>query len=206
MTTFLLIRHGENDFMHNALPGRLPGVHLNEEGRRQAARLAERLAQAPIAAILSSPLERARETAEPLARRLNLDILVSERLSEIAYGEWTGRSWAELKDNPLWQHYNSFRSETRIPGGELMLEAQARIVAEMEGLLAKYPGSLVALFGHGDVIKAALLYYSGIPIDLFRRLEVGPASVSVLQVTDETPRLLRVNDTGDLAALWASVQ
>ncbi len=191
--------------MTHALPGRMAGVHLNELGRQQAERLADRLEGAPIAAIFSSPLERARETAEPVARRLGLEIRTLPGIIEIDYGEWTGKAWSELREHPRFNQYNSFRSGTRVPGGELMIEAQTRIVVELEALRAEYPDKLLALFSHGDLIKGALAYYAGIPLDLFRRLEVSPASVSVLRVADEGPRLIRTNDTGNLADAWKDI-
>ena len=195
MATFLLIRHAAHDLLGRAIAGRIAGVSLNPEGQAQAERLAEWLARLPITAIYSSPLERARETALPLAGRLRLQIRIAPELDEIDFGEWTGRTFPELAAIPRWDRFNSFRSGTRIPGGELMLEAQVRIVGLIERLREDHPGGLVALVSHGDVIKAALLYYLGAPLDLFMRLEISPASVSEIEVSEYGPRVLRVNDT-----------
>jgi probable phosphoglycerate mutase len=193
MTTFFLIRHGANDLLDRALAGRLPGVHLNAHGRQQAERLAERLAQEPIRRIYSSPLERSRETAQPLADRLGLEMHLVEELNEIDFGNWAGQTLAQLDAMPRWQQFNSFRGGTRAPNGELMLETQVRIVAFMQRIAEEVDDQAVALFSHGDVIRAALLFYLGAPIDLFQRLEVSPASVSAVRLGSHGPHILFIN-------------
>jgi probable phosphomutase (TIGR03848 family) len=193
MTTFFLIRHGSNDLVGKAIAGRLPGISLNREGKRQAERLAVRLAKEPIELIFSSPLERAIETAVPLAKRLGLDIQISDALNEIDFGDWTRQTFEHLETLPRWQQWNSFRSGTRIPDGELMLEVQLRMVAEIHRLRKEYPDQTLALFSHGDPIRAALAYYLGVPLDLFQRIEVDPASASILALSDFGPRILRLN-------------
>jgi probable phosphoglycerate mutase len=198
MATFYLIRHGAHDLLGRAMAGRMPGVHLNADGQRQAEQLAERLAAAPIRAIYSSPLERARETAAPLAARLGQPVQISEALGEIDFGDWTGHTFEELREIPRWQQFNSYRSGTRIPQGELMLEAQARIVGEMERLRELHSHDHIGIVGHADVIKAAVAYYLGVPLDLFQRIEISPGSVSIVTLSDYGPRVLRVNDTGEL--------
>ena len=197
MTTFWLIRHAETDAIGNFLAGRLPGVHLNATGRRQAERLAVRLAPAPFSAIYSSPLERAAETAEPLARAKKLQVQPCEAANEIDFGDWTGKSFHALEPVPEWRRFNQLRSSAAIPGGELMLRVQTRMVGELECIRRRHPGRQVALFGHGDPIKAALAHYAGIPLDLFHRIEISPASVSVLALDEWGPRILRLNDTGE---------
>lgn len=194
MTTFLLIRHATCPPVGRALAGRAPGVHLDEAGRGQAARLAERLAAVPVAALYSSPLERARETAAPLAARLGLPVCDAPGAMEIDFGEWTGRTLDELACDPRWGPFNAFRGGTRIPGGELLIEAQARIVAELERLRARHPEAVVAVVSHADVIRAALCHYAGIPLDLMLRIEIACASVSVVEVTPHGARILRLND------------
>lgn len=198
MTKLLLIRHALTDAVGQRLSGRTPGVPLNMEGRAQAQKLAERLAAVPLAAIYSSPLERALQTAAPLAQRHQLEPLVSDDFLEIDFGHWTNRSFQELAGEPDFQRFNSFRSHTRIPGGELMLEAQARMVAGLGRLCAQHPGATVAVVSHADMLKAAVAHYAGIPLDLFQRLEISPASVSGLEIFAETARLLFLNDTGEL--------
>lgn len=196
MTTFLLIRHATTDAVGKAIAGRTPGVRLNDDGRKQAEALASRLTEVPIAGVYSSPLERARETAGPLARRLKVEVRIREGLNEIHFGDWAGRKLEELAPVLQWQRFNSFRSGTRIPGGELMLEAQTRVITELGRLGEEHPRDVVAVVTHGDLIKAAIAHYTGIHLDLFQRIEIDPASVSVVVVGDHGPRILRLNDTG----------
>jgi len=198
MATFFLIRHGPHDLLGRTMAGRMPGVHLNAEGQRQAEQLAERLAAVPIRAIYSSPLERSQETAVPLAARLGLPVQTSEALGEIDFGDWTGRTFQELQEIPRWRQFNTYRSGTRIPQGEMMLEAQARIVGEMERLRELHPHDHLALVGHADPLKAAVAYYLGVPLDLFQRIEISPASVSIVALSDFGPQIVRLNDTGEM--------
>jgi probable phosphoglycerate mutase len=197
-TTFLLIRHGDNDWIGKAFAGRQAGVHLNEKGQRQAEELAERLAKAGISAMYSSPLERTMETAEPLSRRLGLTIEKRDRLIEIDTGEWTGASFDELGPTERWQRFLSFRSSTSAPCGELMLDVQARGVTELEELRQRHAGETVAVFSHADVIRFVFAHYAGIPIDLAYRLEIRPASVSSIALGPEDVRILRLNEAGEL--------
>jgi broad specificity phosphatase PhoE len=173
----------------------MPGVVLSDAGRRQSALLAERLAGAPLRAVYSSPLERAQETAAPLAARLGLAVETEPALNEIDIGEWTGRGLDELRDEPLWQAFNLFRSGTRPPGGETMLEVQSRIVRFLDELRRRHPDEPVAAISHADILKSAVLYYLGMPLDLFLRIEIEPASVTVLELADWGPRLLLLNET-----------
>jgi probable phosphoglycerate mutase len=196
MTTFYLIRHGDTPAVGHFASGRAPGVHLNDRGRRQVEGLAESLAGEPIRVVYSSPLERARETAEPLARRLGLEVRDAEELLELDFGDWTGKSFAELDPLPEWQRYNSFRSGTRIPGGELMLEVQARVVGFMQRLCSDRSEGAVALVSHGDVIRSALLHYLGMPLDHYHRIEISPASVSIVAVAEYGPVVHALNRTG----------
>ncbi len=195
MTTFFLIRHGDTDALGKTLSGRLPGVRLNAAGRAQVERLAERLAAERIDVIVTSPLERARETAGPLARRLGLEPRIAEELNEYDFGEWSGMSFRELEPDERWRRFNAFRAGARPPGGELMLEVQARAVGLVQRLCEERADGRVALVSHGDVIRAALLYYLGAPLDHFLRVEVSPASVSALEVGPYGPRVLFVNRT-----------
>ena len=197
-TTVLLVRHGSNDYVGRALAGRSLGVHLNAAGRAEAGRLARRLAPLPIAAVYSSPLERAVETAAPLAVARSLDPRLVEAAAEIDFGEWTGRTIAELEADPLWRRFNTERSTTRPPGGELMAEAQARMVGAVEDLRAAHPGETIALVSHADVIRAALAHYAGIPLDAIGRFEIRPASVTTLRLWDAWTLVLGVNDIGGL--------
>jgi probable phosphomutase (TIGR03848 family) len=198
MTTIFLIRHAETDVIGRVMTGWLPGVHLNPVGVTQAGKLAARIARAGISAIYSSPLERAMETAQAVADRLGLEITSCQALGEVRMGEWEGRAFEELDKLPEWRLFNSFRSSTRPPGGELMLEVQARVVSAVTELLGRHPGQTIALVSHADVIRAAVAHYTGIPLDLFQRFEISPASLTILRVSPENATLLRLNDTGDL--------
>jgi broad specificity phosphatase PhoE len=197
MTTFFLIRHATNDFVGWKLAGRAPGTHLNAEGRLQAEKLAEHLGRKPIDRVYSSPLERARETAQPLCDRHRLEARIADDLIEIDYGDWLGKAVAELESNSVWQRYNTFRSGTRAPGGELMLDAQLRVVGFMQRLAEECPGQTIALVSHGDIVRAAVLYYLGAPLDCFNRLEVSPASFSEIRVSDSGPVIHGFNQTAD---------
>lgn len=198
MTTFLLIRHGTHSLLSRTLVGRTPGVSLSDEGRTQAEQLAERIVAAGISvgAIYSSPMERATETAEPLSRRLGLPVQITDEFNELDFGDWTGLDFDALHSRPEWQSFNSFRSGARIPNGELMLEAQVRAVVGLGKLHLRHGEQTVAVVSHGDVIRAVLNYYLGAPLDLFRRLEISPGSISTLALHSWGPQVLRVNDTG----------
>ena len=135
------------------------------------------------------------ETAEPVAHAKNLRIQVCEAANELQFGEWTGKSFAELDPLPEWHRFNTLRSSARIPGGELMLEVQARIVNEMECMRRRHPNSHVAIVSHGDVIKAAVAHFAGIPLDLFHRIEISPAGVSTLLVGNWGAKIFSLNET-----------
>jgi probable phosphoglycerate mutase len=196
MTRFLLIRHAVHVLGHETIAGRSPQARLSEEGKTQTSRLVDRVAHLPIRALYCSPVQRARETAQPLADRLGLKVQISDALYEINFGDWSGRQLDELRPRQQWQQWNSFRSGTRLPAGELMLETQTRIVTEMLRLRVQHPDDCVALVSHGDVIKAAALYFLGVPLDLCLWLEISQASVSVVAIADHGPRVLCVNSTG----------
>lgn len=192
-TTVLLIRHGHTDAIGRRLVGRTPGVHLTADGRAQAQRLVETLRAQPIARIFSSPLERAIETAEPLARARGLEITIDEALTEVNFGEWTGLTFEELSRLAEWKRFNAQRSAAEVPGGERPADVQARIVAALERLRAPHPGQTIAAVSHADVIRAAVLHYAGASLDMVHRIEIGPASVTAVALGAGAPRLLYVN-------------
>lgn len=198
MTTFLLIRHALHTLGGETIAGRIPDVPLSPQGQAQAERLAERLKDVPVRAVYCSPIQRARETAQPLATRQGLPLQICEEINEIDFGDWMGRRLEELKDLSQWRRFNAFRSGTRIPNGELMLETQLRIISHMEWLREQYPEDCLALVSHGDVIKSAVAYYLGVHLDLFQRIEIRPASVSIIAIEDYGPWVLCVNNTEDL--------
>ncbi len=195
MTDILLIRHGENDYTHKGkLAGWTPEVHLNEKGLAQAQALAEHLAAAPLKAIYSSPLERAVETALPLARAKKLPIQELEGIGEVRYGEWTGKSLKLLSRTKLWTVVQRQPARMEFPGGETLRAVQARAVNAVEAIARQHPKQLIAVFSHGDVIKLILAHYLGAPIDLFQRLLVNTGSISQLRVTDNLPLVIKVNE------------
>jgi broad specificity phosphatase PhoE len=182
MPVFYLIRHGTNDLLPHTLAGRMPGVHLNEAGRRQAEQLAAGLQAEGIQRIYSSPLERCRETAEPLADKLGLRIEFSDALLEVDFGQWTGQRIAELEPREDWRQWNLFRSGSRAPAGETMLDVQARMVAFVNRLRDEFPEQRIAVVGHADPLRTLVLHYLGVPSEFIRRIDMSPASATVLAV------------------------
>jgi broad specificity phosphatase PhoE len=176
----------------------MPGVHLNEEGRAQAEELAERLKRIPIDAIYCSPLERTVETALPLANLFGLELHTSEELLEIDIGDWTGCEFRHLANDPLWRSFKVFRTGTRPPNGELIIEVQQRMVTALERLRREYPQGTVAIISHADPIRTVLAHYAGIPLDFLFRLEISLVSISIVSVTDHGPKILCTNNTGTL--------
>ena len=202
MPTFLLIRHGETDFnkkMHIA--GRLPGVHLNKNGQRQALALAERLSNLPIKAIYASPLDRTMETAGPLARALKLEIIPTPGLLETDCGEWQEGSIRKLRRLKVWRSLQQHPSLFRFPGGESILECQHRMVQVLESLRQVHAAQdIVACFSHSDPIKQLVAYYLGIPLDHFQRLTISPGSITVINISDNGTRLIMLNYNLDFPA------
>lgn len=196
MTRLLLIRHATTDTAGRKLAGRMAGIGLNKEGELEAAALAGRLASVTLQAVYSSPLERARQTAGPIAGTHGLRTLILQDLVELDFGDWTGKDIETLKADPDFQRFNTFRSATRIPGGEWMVAAQARMVTCLQAICDKHPGQTVAVIGHSDLLKAAIAHYAGIPLDLLQRIEIDPASVSILEVFAETVRIKLLNGKG----------
>ena len=192
--TLFLVRHAAHDRVGTVLCGRMPGVTLGPVGKAQAERLAMRLAREKPACILTSPLERAVETAEPIARQTEMPVEISGDLIEIDFGAWSGVDFESLSRDPSWRSWNNARSVSRPPDGETMLEAQTRIVNAIEHSRRNYVGRSVVLVSHSDVIKGALLYYLGLPIDAYGRLEIDPASISTLVVGDWGAKILRLNE------------
>ncbi|RJP81055.1 MAG: hypothetical protein C4524_02570 [Candidatus Zixiibacteriota bacterium] len=201
MSCFFLIRHGATDAIDHRLVGRLQGVHLNSTGRDQAQRLAHRLAPLPLAALISSPMERAVETAAPLAELTRKEIVIREHFTELDFGEWTGLTFGELERTPAWREFNVSRSIVPIPGGEHMAGVQARAMAGLEVLRGEHPEASLAVVTHGDVIRSVLAYCLGISLDLIPRLAVSPGSVNIVRLDGRGPRVIRVNDTGELPGL-----
>lgn len=194
-TRILLIRHGVNDYVKKGLlAGRTPGVHLNDEGRAQAEAVAERLGNEKIAAVYSSPLERCQETAAPLAQRLGLELRTLESVKETDCGDWTAQALEELRKLEPWMQVQVHPAGFRFPNGESMLEIQARMVAALDELQRQHAGETIAVFSHSDPIKLAISFEIGMPLDLFQRLDISPASISELDFSPLRVRLVRMND------------
>ncbi len=193
-TTVLCIRHALTDAVGVRLTSRAPGVPLSDVGQRQAQQLRERLRGVPLAAVYSSPLERAVATAEPLARDRMQPVHIVEGLTEVDFGEWTGLTFAELEPKPEWQHFNRDRSTAVVPGGETPAGVQRRIIATLSTLSSAHPGETIAAVSHGDVIRNAVLYAAATPLSLWHRFDISPASITALVFTDGEPRLLTVNE------------
>jgi probable phosphoglycerate mutase len=195
MPLFLLIRHGENDYVKKGrMAGRLPEVHLNKRGRAQAAMLGEKLAGAAIKAIYSSPLERALETAAPIAQNYSLEVVPRSGLLEVDIGEWQGERVKTLSRLKIWRTVQGLPSRMRFPGGETFVEAQFRICQELEALAALHDEKeILVCVTHSDPIKLAVAFYLGLPIDLFQRLHVSPASITTLHLDSHGSRLISLN-------------
>jgi probable phosphomutase (TIGR03848 family) len=195
MPTFILIRHGENDYVKkHKLAGRLPGVNLNAKGHQQAQAIAEKLAGTPIKAIYSSPLERAMQTAGPLAQVLGKPVITRPGLLETDCGEWTGQSTKQLSRLKAWHAVQTSPSLFHFPNGESFAESQHRICQELEQLSHLHdPADLVACVSHADPIRLAVAFYLGLALDQFQRLSISTGSLTVLHIGDSTTRLLALN-------------
>ena len=178
MRLLLLVRHAVTEHTGARLSGWMPGLHLSEEGRRQAEGLAGRLEPVPVDAVYASPLERCQETAAAVAEARGLKIQTLEDVGEVRYGDWTGRTIKELSREPLWKVVRASPSAARFPEGESLYEMQARAVLALERLREAHPGQTVLVCSHADVIKALTCHYLGMHLDLFQRVVVSPASVT----------------------------
>lgn len=192
-TVVLLIRHGHTEAVGTQLVGRLPGVSLSAIGRAEVGRLRDALSGERIAALYSSPLERTIETAEAIGIDRGLPLRPRECLIEVDFGEWTGKSFAELGGRADWQAFNTRRSTAVVPGGESAPAVQARIVSCLQELHAQHPGETIAAVSHADVIRAALLHYAGRSLDDWQQLEVLPASISAIRLDGTRSDILYIN-------------
>ena len=195
-TTFYFVRHGEHDLVNRTLCGRMPGVVLNANGKEQARAAGRRLAALQPLRIFSSPLERARQTADIIAEETGCPLADAEALQEIDSGKWTGKAFEELHADRRWKDWNEARSVTRPPAGEMMVEVQARVVGYLERLRALYQSARLVLVSHSDVIKAAILFHIGMSLELFSRIEIAPGSISTLIIGDWGAKLVALNETG----------
>ncbi|HXO00606.1 MAG TPA: histidine phosphatase family protein [Stellaceae bacterium] len=194
MTIFHLLRHGEHNVQGRICAGRMPGVVLSERGRTEAESAASRLSSAGIAAIYASPLERTRETAEIVGQHLSLPVNVLDDLAELDFGEWTGKTFDEVRKDPRWPEWASHRSLSCIPGGETMRAVQRRVVEALMEMRAQHPDDAIVVVSHGDVIRAALVFALGMPLDFYARIEVATASLSTMRIDANGVRVIAVNE------------
>jgi probable phosphoglycerate mutase len=200
MTTFVLVRHGENEWVKkNRLAGWIPGVHLNENGHKQAQAAAERLAHLPVTAVYSSPVTRCLETAAYIVKPHNQDIIELETVGEVRYGKWEGKKIKKLAKKKSWMTVQFFPSRMTFPQGEAMRDVQSRGILALETLSRQHPDDLIVIVSHADLIKLIMAHYLGVHIDLFQRIVISPASATVLSLHPYGGvRILRLNDDGPI--------
>ncbi|MCY4271330.1 MAG: MSMEG_4193 family putative phosphomutase [bacterium] len=206
-TMVLLVRHGQTPTTGSVLPGRAPGLHLSDRGREQADQAAARIAALGaerIGAVYASPMERARETAAPIARATGRRVRVLDGLNECDFGRWTGRRLSDLRRRRDWRQVQRTPSTFRFPEGESFAEMQARMTGAVQSLVARHPGATVVAVSHADTIKAAVSHASGAHLDMFQRIVVSPCSITVIAYGEDGPMVLAVNSTSDLSALVPS--
>ncbi len=196
MPLLLLIRHGENDYVKTSkLAGHLPGIHLNERGQKQAEALGEALKDIPIKAVYSSPLERAMETAAPIANAHKLEMVTEPDLMDTNVGSWQGKSLKILRRTKLWSVVQNAPSRFRFPDGESFVESQVRYVNVLEQIIKQHnkPQDIVAVVFHADPIKLVVAYFLGMPLDHFQRLSCDTGSLTALYVGSTGANLLKLN-------------
>ena len=204
-TIVLLVRHGQTPTTGKVLPGRAPGLHLADAGRAQAQAVADRIATLKrVDAVYSSPLERAKETAAPIARARRLRVAVERGLLECDFGDWTGGELKALAKLPEWKTVQRYPSGFRFPGGESFTEMAARTQDAVAKLAARHRGGVAVAVSHADPIKAVVADALGTHLDLFQRIIISPCSVTAILYGDSGPAVLTVNHTGDLAGLAPS--
>jgi len=200
-TRLVLARHAVTAQTGPMLSGRAPGVDLSDRGREQAKALGERLAGLPVTVVYASPIERTTQTAEAVAQHHGLTVQPLPGVIEADYGDWTGGQLSELAKTDLWKTVQRAPSRARFPGGESLAEMQARMVGALETVVERHPGELVVVVSHADPIKAAIAHYTGVHLDLFQRIVVSPASVTVFELSAHGAAMVKCNDTGTLDEL-----
>ncbi len=201
-----MVRHGKTPSTGKLLPGRAKGLHLSDTGKQEALVVAERLSKIKkVAAIYASPLERARETAAPIAKALKQKVIINKGLLECDFGDWTGEELAKLMKLPEWSNVQRAPSTFRFPKGESFTEMQTRMVSTLDDLRKKHSGGVVICVSHADPIKAAVAHAMGTHIDLFQRIVISTCSVTAVSYSSYGPVVLTVNSTGgDLSELRMS--
>jgi broad specificity phosphatase PhoE len=197
----LLIRHGQCDAVGKWLAGRQGGLPLNADGRREANELIDALRWVPLTAVYSSPLERAVETAQPLASDHGLAPETREALTDIDFGDWTGKSLEELSALPEWQAFNRDRRRACPPGGEALIEVQRRMVEELMNLSRLHAGETVAIVTHAELIRCAIAAFDCRSLDEVVAIEISPAHVSTIGIGPQVRRVLSINMRPEAAAV-----
>ena len=193
-TTVFYVRHVPHELQDKVQVGRREGVKLGPDAPERLARLRARFARERLDAVYASPVFRAQETAKAVAGDRGLEIHTLDQLTELDAGDWTGLGFAAMHLNPSYKTWNQARSLARVPGGESMLEVQARMIAALEQVRRDHPEGAVAMVSHGDPIKSALLYLLGLPLDAYGRIEIEPGSISTVVVGDWGAKILRLNE------------
>jgi probable phosphoglycerate mutase len=201
VTTICYVRHGSTPTTGKILPGRARGLHLSEAGTAEATDTAGRFAGVPVAAVYTSPLERARETAAPITKLTGRAARVDRGLVECDFGEWTGLELSKLSKLPEWRAVQRYPSGFRFPGGESFVELQSRLVDTADRYRAKHAGEVIVAVSHADCIKAVLASALGVPLDLFQRIMVGTCSTSVVAYGSTGPMVLAVNSYAPMVRL-----
>lgn len=201
-TFVLLVRHGVTPTTGIKLPGRAPGLHLSDQGRREAEAAARRIgALRRVSAVYASPIDRARETAVPIAQSLGLAVRIERDLAELDVGEWTGISLARARQRREWDIVQKHPSGFRFPGGESFMECQTRMTAAIARFVERHRGGTIVAVSHADPIKLFAAYALGTPLDLFQRIVIATASITVVAWPRDIPGVLTVNSVdGDLTA------
>jgi probable phosphoglycerate mutase len=197
-TRLVLVRHAVTAHTGPLLSGRMPGIDLSEKGRGQAAATADRLAKLPVAAVYASPIERTTQTAEEIAARHALDVRPLPGVIEADYGDWTGGKIADLAKTDEWRVVQVAPSRARFPNGETIREMQARTIAALDDLVLAHKHETFVVVSHADPIKSAIAHYTGMHLDLFQRVHVAPASVTVFDFHTYGSMMVKCNDTGGL--------
>lgn len=205
-TTLVLVRHAVTAQTGPLLSGRAPGIDLSELGNQQASAAGERLAALPIAAVYASPIERTRQTAAHIATHHQLEVLVLDGVIEADYGDWTGGRIEDLAKTDLWKTVQRAPSRARFPNGESIAEMQTRTVTALEAVVAAHAGEMIVVVSHADPIKSVIAHFTGVHLDLFQRISVSPASVTVFSLEAYGATLVKCNDTGSLSELVPYVE
>lgn len=200
MTKILLIRHGDTDYVDEALAGRIDSS-LNAEGVIQSHRVADALKHLSVDAIYASPLKRTLETAQPLARFLKLDVKINYELNQVNFGDWQGQSFDELIQDPNWRIFQENPALAKIPGGEDGLMVRTRVSTAILKLISQYPqDAVIAIFSHGSIIRHTISHLIGLPLENLNQIRIAPASISTLSIFDDKGKLLHLNQ--ELPVNW----